>query len=89
MRDISVLECKRIWGVGGDFEFRNWILNLLIRLNTIVPDSTDEGNQEWTSGVYILHHVHINLAEKAKYSPVIPRVWGANIELMVAGIQPL
>jgi hypothetical protein len=51
--------------------------------------STDEGNQEWTSGVYILHHVHINLAEKAIYSPVIPRVWGANIELMVAGIQPL
>jgi len=39
MRDISVSECKKIWGVGGNFGFRNWILNLLIRLNTIVPDS--------------------------------------------------
>lgn len=28
------------WGMGGDFGFRNWILNFLIHLNTIVPDST-------------------------------------------------
>ena len=40
MRDVLVLDWKNNWGMGGDFAFINWMLNLLIRLNPIVPDSS-------------------------------------------------
>ena len=34
--------------MGNDFAFINWILNLLIRLNPIVPDSTSKEHRRTT-----------------------------------------
>ena len=40
IRDRSISDCKKIWGICSEFGSRNWILNLPIRLNPIVDDST-------------------------------------------------
>jgi len=55
MWDISLSDYKKVWSIGGGFVSRNWILNLLIRLNTIVliVHATQGicGSGVWTHGI--------------------------------------